>query len=194
MISSPTNLTLITEDDGSVRIKGDDTDVKKTLIIIGDYLLNENGMTQEKLDTLVDIGEYLWNIGKPQPEYMTAAKKFFEAAEKYSDPRATDNLACLQKNPLVAEAMSLRAAERDGGSAIDKLQKDYKLQAAWWRKKITEAEGKTFDGDAPTDEEMLNSDRMRFFDVYKRALSGDVDAMKTCLDFCEEELTYWNNR
>ena len=54
MMSTPTNLTLITEDDGSVRIKGDDTDVKKTLIIIGDYLLNENGMTQEKLDTLVD--------------------------------------------------------------------------------------------------------------------------------------------
>lgn len=194
MMSTPTNLTLITEDDGSVRIKGDDTDVKKTLIIIGDYLLNENGMTQEKLDTLVDIGEYLWNIGKPQPEYMSAAKKFFEAAEKYSDARATDRLSGIQKNPLVAEAMWLRAADRDGGAAIDSLQEDYKAQAAWWRKKIAVAEGKTFDGEAPTDDEILNSDRLRFFDVYKRALSGDVDAMKTCLDFCEEEYNYWHNR
>ncbi|MBQ7453747.1 MAG: hypothetical protein IJS69_01640 [Selenomonadaceae bacterium] len=194
MPSEVTTLKLITEDDGSVRIKGDETELKKTLIVIGESILNEDGMTQKNLNTLVDIGEYLWSIGKPQPEYMSAAKKFFEAAEKYSDPRATDYLSTLQKNPLVSEAMWLRAADRDGGSAIDNLREDYKAQASWWRKKIAEAEGKTFDGEAPTDEEMLSSDRLRFFAVYKRALDGDVDAMKLCLDFCEEEFNYWKNR
>ena len=47
---------------------------------------------------------------------------------------------------------------------------------------------------APTDEEILKSVRLEAFNMYKRAFEGDLDAMKICLEFCEEETDYWAQR
>ena len=77
--------------------------------------------------------------------------------------------------------MWLRAADRNSPAPV-------KEQAAYWRKKIS---GET---SAADDEEILKSGRLTFFNVYKRAFEGDLDAMKICLEFCEEELAYWNKR
>lgn len=54
--------------------------------------------------------------------------------------------------------------------------------------------GKTSDSAAPSIEEILDSDRLRFFNIYKRAFNGDLEAMKICLEFCEEKVNYRNNR
>ena len=114
------------------------------------------------------------------------SKKFFAAAEEFGDPEASDYLSCLQDNPLIAEAMWLRAAERNAPCPVNDLQESYEEQATYWRKKIA--------GEDADDEEILKSERLSFYTVYKRAFEGDVDAMKTCLDFCEQEAAYWNKR
>lgn len=176
-------------------ITGTDAEVQKAIIAIGESLLNTKDLTAENVHALTAIGEYLWEQGKATPEDLAAAKKFFEAAEKFGDPQATDYLSCLQKNPLVSGAMWLRAADRGAPSPINNLIEDYSEQAAYWRKKIADAEGKSFEEeDIPTDEEILQSDRLKFFDIYKRAFDGDLDAMKICLEFCEKEQAYWLNR
>ena len=114
--------------------------------------------------------------------------------EARHESQASDRLACLQENSLVAEAMLLRAADRNASSAANDLYESYEEQAAYWRKKIAKAEGKSFEEDAFTDDKILKSNRLIFFNIYKRALNGDLDAMKACLEFCEEEASYWNNR
>ena len=107
--------------------------------------------------------------------------------EANHDPQASDRLACLQENPLIAEAMWLRAADRNAPSVANDLYESYEEQAAYWRKKITEAEDKSFEEDVPTDDKILKSNRLTFFNIYKLALSGDPDVMRTCLEFCEKE-------
>ncbi|MBE8951561.1 MAG: hypothetical protein SR1Q7_00245 [Quinella sp. 1Q7] len=186
----------LTRNDGSeIVIDGDDAaTIKNGLITLGEKILSSDGWAASDLQTVVDIAEELWDTGNGSPEHLAAAKKFFEAAEEYGDPRATDFLSELQDNPLVAEAMWLRAADRNAPSPVYSLQEDYADQAAWWRKKIAAVEGNSFDGEAPSDAEIFASRRMKFFDVYKRALSGDVAAMKICLEFCETEAAYWNKR
>ena len=114
--------------------------------------------------------------------------------EARHESQASDRLACLQENSLVAEAMLLRAADRNASSAANDLYESYEEQAAYWRKKIAKAEGKSFEEDAFTDDKILKSNRLIFFNIYKRALNGDLDAMKACLEFCEEEASYWHNR
>lgn len=180
--------------DEVMTVKGTDTEIKKALTVLGEFFLTNENLTSENICALVGIGEYLWNQGKASPEELAAAKKFFEAAEKYADPQGTDYLSCMQENPLISEAMWLRAAERNAPCPIDSLQEEYGQQAIYWRKKIAEVEGKPFEGDAPTDEEILQSQRLNFFNVYKRAFDGDLDAMKTCAEFCEEEENYWRKR
>ena len=194
MTESKTNLTITQEADGSISIKGDDEAVKKASMFIGELLLSEDEMTEEQLDTLVDIAEKLWDFGKGSPEHLEAAKKFLEAVEKYSYPRALNVLAWIQKNPLISESIGLRAAAVGDPPTIDNLQEEYTAQAAYWRKRINEAEGKPFDSEAPTTEEILASDRLRFFNIYKQAFNGDLEAMRTCLEFCREEIAYWSNR
>ena len=78
----------------------------------------------------------------------------------------------------------MRAADRNAPSPVNNLQEVYAEQAAYWRKKIA---GETSVAD---DEEILKSDSLNFFTVYKRAFEGDLDAMKICLEFCEEEAIY----
>lgn len=175
-------------------ITGTDAEIKKTIIVLGEFLLRDENLKTENVSTLTAIGEYLWDQGKATPEYLAQAKKFFEAAEKFGDPQASDYLSCLQKNPLVSLAMWLRAAERNAPVPVNNLQEEYQQQAAYWRRKIAEVEGKPVEEDAPTDEDILQSDCLKFFEVYRRAFDGELDAMKTCLEFCEEESTYWENR
>lgn len=187
----------LTQSNGEdIVLEGDESKVKAALIALGELFLSNDAIMSEQIDMVVDIGEYLLdptNKNVP-PEHLAMATKIFTVAEEYGDPRATDFLSCVQKNPLVAEAMWLRAADRNAPCPVDNLKNDYAEQATYWRKKIAEAEGKPFDGDAPSDSDILTSDRMKFIDVYRRALSGDVDAMKLCLDFCAEEAAYWGKR
>ena len=176
-------------------IKGTESEIKKALIVLGEYFLTNETLASENIETFVGIGEYLWNHGEATPDELAAAKKFFEAAEKAFDPQGTDYLSCMQSNPLISEAMWLRAADRNAPSPINELEEEYERQAVYWRKKISEAEGKPFDeDDAPDDKEILESNRLIFFNMYKRAFAGDIDAMKTCAEFCEEEKNYWRNR
>ena len=175
-------------------INGTDAEIKKAIIVLGEFLLRDEDLKAENVSTLTAIGEYLWEQGKAASEDLAQAKKFFEAAEKFGDPQASDCLACLQENPLISAAMWLRAAERNAPSPVNNLQDEYGEQAIYWRKKIAEVEGKSFDEDAPTDEEILQAECMKFFAVYRRAFNGELDAMKTCLEFCEEEKKYWDER
>lgn len=194
MTKEKTNLTITRNEDGQISIQGDEAIVKKISIVIGEYLLTDGEMTEKKLDTLVDIAEDLYNCGNCSPEHLTAAKKFLEAIEKYSYPRAMNVLAWIQKNPLISEAMEMRAAAVGDPPTVENFLEEYTAQAAYWQKKIAEAEGKTFDGNAPTDKEISDSKRLRFFNVYKRAFDGNLDDMKTCLEFCREEIALWSNR
>lgn len=186
----------LTRNDGEdIILEGDESKVKAALMALGELFLSNDAIMSEQLDMVVDIGEELFGMSKEvPPEHLAMATRIFTAAEEYGDPRASDFLSCVQKNPLVEEAMWLRAADRNAPCPVDNLKEDYKEQAAYWRKKIADAEGKPFDGEAPSDSDILTSDRMKFFDIYRRALSGDLDAMKLCLDFCEEEAAYWSKR
>lgn len=186
---------LMRNDGEDLIIEGDESKVKAALMALGEVFLSNDAIMSEQIDMVVDIGEELSRMSTENSEHFAMAKKIFAAAEEYGDPRASDLLSTVQKNPLVTEAMWLRAADRNAPCPVNDLQEDYKEQAAYWRKKIADAEGKPFDGEAPSDEAIFRySERMRFIDIYRRALSGDVDAMKLCLDFCEEEAAYWGKR
>lgn len=187
---------LTRNDDEDIILEGDESKVKAALMALGELFLSNDAIMSEQIDMVVDIGEELLTTltNNVTPEQFAMATKIFTAAEEYGDPRASDLLSTVQTNPLVVEAMWLRAADRNAPCPVNDLQDDYKEQAAWWRKKIADAEGKPFDGEAPSDSEIFLSDRMKFIDIYRRALSGDVDAMKLCLDFCEEEAAYWGKR
>lgn len=187
----------LTRNDGEdIILEGDESKVKAALMALGELFLSNDAIMSEQLDMVVDIGEELFGMSKEvPPEHLAMATRIFAAAEEYGDPRASDFLSCVQKNPLVTEAMWLRAADRNAPCPVENLKEDYKEQAAYWRKKIADAESKPFDGDAPSDEAIFRySERMKFIDIYRRALSGDLDAMKLCLDFCEEEAAYWDKR
>ena len=149
---------------------------------------------EETINLLVELGIKFMDGDDGFPENLELAKKFFEVGAAHFDQEATVRLSDIQTNPLIADAIWLRAAAIDANCPMDNLYENYKEQAAYWRKKIAEAEGKPFEGDAPTDEDILKSSRLQFFNVYKRALEGDVDAMKTCLEFCEEESAHWGRR
>ena len=182
----------ITLNSGSeITIEDDKENVMKILTCLGEFFYNNGNLDKENLDTLVDIGEYLRD---GTPENVATAKKFFEAAEKFFDPRASDDLSDVQENPLIAEAMWLRAADRNAPAPLNNLQEDYDEQANYWRKKIAEAEGQPFEGNAPTDKEILESSRLIFFNIYTQAFAGDPKSMKLCLEFCEKEAEYWKNR
>ena len=178
-------------EDGGVHIIGNNDDIKKVALILGESFLNGGNPKEEDINKIIDIGIILFGCDNLSAEEKEAAKKFLAVGESRKDPEATDCLSCLQENPLVADAMWLRAADRGSGSAIDNLHENYKEQAAYWRKKIAEAEGKSFTEETPTDDEFFNSPRLKFFEVYKLALDGDLDAMRTCLEFCAEEANYW---
>lgn len=194
MTEEKTKLTITQEDDNRFLIQGDEEEVKKISMLIAEHFLKEDKLTEEQLETIVDIAERLWNCGKGSPEHLKAAEHFLEAIEKYSYPRALNVLAWIQKNPLISESIEQRAAAVGDPPTIDNFVEEYTAQAAYWRKRINEAEEKPFDGAAPTTEEILDSNRLRFFNIYKRAFDGDLEAMKICLEFCEAELNYWNNR
>ena len=179
--------------DNEITIEDDKETVMKILCALGEVFYNKGNLEQENLNTLVEIGEYL-SMRDATPENLATAKKFFAAAEKFLDPRATDNLSAVEKNPLLSDAIWLRAADRNAPAAVNNLEEDYIEQANYWRKKIAEKEGKPFEDDAPTDDEILESSRLTFFNIYKRAFEGDLEAMKICLDFCEKEAEYWNSR
>ena len=205
MTEEKTKLTITQEDDARISIKGNEEDVKKASMAIARLILAEDEITEAQLETIVDIDVNLYNCGKGSPEDLKAAKELLEAIEKYKDKTREEypypyqyamyELAMREENPLIAEAKMLRAATAvEAGPAITNLYDEYTEQAAYWRKKISEAEGKPFDGEAPTTEEILDSDRLRFFNIYKHAFEGDLEAMKICLEFCEEEEKYWKSR
>ena len=180
--------TLTIGDDNELTINGTDDEIKKALTVLGEFILNDKEILAANIRALVEIAHYFWRGGKASPEDLATAKKFFAAAEEFGDPEASDCLSSLQDNPLIAEAMWLRAADRNAPPQVNDLQTTYEEQATYWRKKIA---GETSDAD---DEEILKSERLSFYTVYKKAFEGDVDAMKTCLDFCEQEAAYWNKR
>lgn len=195
MTESKTNLTITQEADGSISIQGDDEAVKKASMAIAELLLKEDELTEPQLETIVRIAENFYNGGKGSPEDLKTAKKLLEAIEKSFYPHAMYELAMQTENSLISEARMLRAAMVGGDSpAIDNLLEGYTEQVAYWRKRINEAEGKPFDSEAPTTEEILDSYRLSFFNIYKRAFEGDLEAMKICREFCEEEEKYWKSR
>ena len=186
--------TLTIGDDNELTINGTDDEIKKALTVLGEFILNDKEILAGNIRAIVEIAHYFNSDGKmfydkdtkASPEDLATAKKFFAAAEEFGDPEASDCLSSLQDNPLIAEAMWLRAAERNAPCPVNDLQESYEEQATYWRKKIASEDA--------DDEEILKSERLSFYTVYKRAFEGDVDAMKTCLDFCEKELAYWNKR
>ena len=203
MPEEKTQLTINQEDDGRISIQGNEEDVKKASMLIAELILKEDEINEAQLETIVDISDIFYKYGSP--EDLETAKKLLEAIEEYKDNTregypfpyqyAMHELAMREENPLIAEAKMLRAATAvEAGPAITNLYDEYTEQAAYWRKKISEAEGKPFDGEAPTTEEILDSDRLRFFNIYKHAFEGDLEAMKICLEFCEEEEKYWKSR
>ena len=205
MTEEKTKLTITQEDDARISIKGNEEDVKKASMAIARLILAEDEITEAQLETIVDIDVNLYNCGKGSPEDLKAAKELLEAIEKYKDKTREEypypyqyamyELALREENPLIAEAKMLRAATAvEAGPAITNLYDEYGIQAAYWRKRKAEIEGKPFDSDAPTIEEILDSERLRFFNIYKRAFNGDLEAIKICLEFCEEEVNYWNSR
>ena len=193
-INEQYKVTVEWTENGGVQINGNDDDVKKVALALGESFWNDGNPKEEDVQKIIDIGVTLFGCDNLSAEEKEATKKFLAVGEANHDPQATDYLSCLQENSLIADAMWLRAADRGSSSAIDNLHENYKEQAAYWRKKITEAEGKSFEEEAITDKELFESPRMTFFNVYKRALDGDLDAIRTCLEFCEEEASYWNNR
>ena len=110
MAEEKSKLTITQEEDGRISIQGNEEDVKKASMLIAELFLKEDEITEPQLETIVDIAEKLYNYGKGSSEDLKAAKKFLEAVEKYSYPRALNVLAWIQKNPLISEAIGLRAA------------------------------------------------------------------------------------
>lgn len=156
---------------------------------------NNEEFAENNIDTLVDIADTLYDGGKGSPEHLAAARKFLEvAAEEYKNPRASDYLSGVETNPVLSFMMGVRAADRGVPAYICGFADDYEDQAKWWRKKIAEAEGKNFEGEVIDDEIIFKSNIMKAFNIYKKALEGDIEAMKTCLDFCEKESAYWDKR
>ena len=193
-INEQSKITVEWTEDGGVQINGNDADVKKVALALGESFWNNGNPKEEDIKKIIDIGVTLFGCKNLSAEEKEATKKFLAVGEAFRDPQSTDYLSCMQENPLIADAMWLRAADRGGGAAIDNLHENYKEQAAYWRKKIAESEGKFFEEETLTDKELLESPRMIFFNVYKRALDGNLDAMRTCLELCEEEASYWHNR
>lgn len=156
---------------------------------------NNEKFAENNIDTLVDIAFDLYDGGKGSPEDLAAARKFLEvAAEEYKNPRASDYLSGVEENPIVSLVMAIRAADRGAPSIICNFAEDYECEANWWRKKIAEAEGKNFEGEVLDDETIFDTNSMKAFIIYKKALEGDIEAMKTCLEFCEKESAYWKKR
>lgn len=189
--------TLTIGDSNELTINGTDDEIKKALTVLGEFLLSDKEILAGNIRALVEIAHYFNSGGKMfyskegnkvSPEDLALAEKFFAAAEEFGDPEASDYLSGLQNNPLIAEAMWVRAAERNAPSPVYDLQESYEKQAAYWRKKIA---GEISDAD---DKEIKTSERLKFFSVYDKAFAGDLDAMKTCLEFCEEEAAYWGKR
>ena len=178
--------TLTIGDDRELTVNGTDDEIKKALTVLGEFILKDEETRAANLRAIVEIAHYFWQGGKGIAEDLTLAKKFFAAAEEFGDPEASDYLSCVQDNPLISEAMWLRAAERNAPSPVYDLQESYQEQATYWRKRIA--------GEDVDDKEIKTSERLKFFSVYEKAFAGDVDAMKTCLEFCEEEATYWSKR
>ena len=196
-------LTINQDEDGRISIQGNKEDVKKAYMFIAELILKEDEINEAQLETIVDISDIFYKYGSP--EDLETAKKLLEAIEEYKDNTregypfpyqyAMHELAMREENPLIAEAKLLRAATAvEAGPAIINLYDEYEIQAAYWRKRKAEIEGKPFDSDAPTIEEILDSERLRFFNIYKRAFNGDPKAIKICLEFCEEEKKYWESR
>ena len=186
--------TLTIGDGSEFTVNGTDDEIKKALTVLGEFLLKDEETRAANLRAIVEIAHFFNSGGKrfydkegnkASPEDLALAEKFFAAAEEFGDPEASDYLSGLQNNPLIAEAMWLRAAERNAPSPVYDLQETYQEQATYWRKKIA---GENVDDGIKT------SERLRFFTEYEKAFAGDVDAMKTCLEFCEEEATYWGKR
>ena len=171
---------------------------KEEMIRLGELMLKfrkvEEEFAENNVDTLVDIAFELYDDGKGSPEHLAVAKKFLEVAEEYKSPQASDMLINFQENQLVVEAMAARAADRGVPAYICTFADDYEEQAKWWRKKIAEAEGKNFEGENISDEMIFNTNSMKAFNIYKKALEGDIEAMKSCLEFCEKESAYWKKR
>ena len=186
--------TLTLGDSNEFTVNGTDDEIKKVLTVLGEFLLKDESTRAANVQAIVEIAHYFNSGGKrfydkdtkASSEDLATAKKFFAAAEEFGDPEASDCLSSLQDNPLIAEAMWVRAAERNAPCPVNDLQESYEEQATYWRKKIA--------GEDADDEEILKSERLSFYTVYKKAFEGDVDAMKTCLDFCEQEAAYWNKR
>lgn len=167
-------------------VNGTDDEIKKALTVLGEFLLSDKGILAANIRAIVEIADYFWQGDKGTAEDLALAKKFFAAAEEFGDPEASDRLSCLQDNPLIAEAMWLRAAERNAPSPVYDLQETYQEQATYWRKKIA--------GENVDDDKIKSSERLKFFSEYDKAFAGDPNAMKTCLEFCEEEAAYWSKR
>ena len=171
---------------------------KEEMIRLGELTLKfwkvEEKFAENNVDTLIDVAAELWDAGNGSPEHLAAAKKFLEVVEAYKDPFASDMLTSLQENPIVSFVMAIRTADRGASGYMCNFAEDYEYEAQWWRKKIAEAEGKNFEGEVFDDEMIFNTNSMKAFNIYKKALEGDIEAMKTCLEFCEKESAYWNKR
>ena len=162
--------------------------------VIDKLISTSESFVENNVDTLINVASELWDAGNGSPEHLAAAKKFLEVVEAYKDPFASDMLTSLQENPIVSFAMAIRTADRGASGYMCNFAEDYEYEAQWWRKKIAEAEGKNFEGEVFDDEMIFNTNSMKAFNIYKKALEGDIEAMKTCLEFCEKESAYWNKR
>lgn len=162
--------------------------------VIDELISTTESFVENNVDTLINVATELYDDGNGSPEHLAAAKKFLEVVEAYKDPFASDMLTSLQENPIVSFAMAIRTADRGAPAFICTFAEDYEYEAKWWRKKIAEAEGKNFEGEDISDEMIFNTNSMQAFNIYKKALEGDIEAMKTCLEFCEKESAYWKKR
>ena len=162
--------------------------------VIDKLISTSESFVENNVDTLINVASELWDAGNGSPEHLAAAEKFLEVVEGYQDPYASDMLTSLQENPIVSFVMAIRTADRGASGYMCNFAEDYEYEAQWWRKKIAEAEGKNFEGEVVGDESVLEQNSMKAFKIYKKALEGDIEAMKTCLEFCEKESAYWNKR
>lgn len=162
--------------------------------VMDKIIATTESFVEHNIDTLIYAAAELYDGGKGSPEHLAAAKKILEVVEKYQDPYASDMLTSLQENPIISYVMAIRTADRGAPAYICTFADDYEDEAKWWRKKIAEAEGKNFEGEVFDDERIFNTNSMKAFNIYKKALEGDIEAMKTCLEFCEKESAYWDKR
>lgn len=162
--------------------------------VIDNLISTTENFVENNVDTLINVAAELWDSGNGSPEHLAAAKKILEVVEAYKDPFASDMLTSLQENPIISYVMAIRTADRGASGYMCNFADDYEDEAKWWRKKIAEAEGKNFEGEVFGDEMIFNTNSMKAFNIYKKALEGDIEAMKTCLEFCEKESAYWDKR